>query len=231
MIFCCSADTILRISDSNVGPQVIGQNYSLRCHILNAVNFDYTFRWKKGGTVLSEVGPDLSFSQLRLSDAGQYTCELMATVTLVSSLQLNITLQGKQSAFQFNCVITFKDKVISALLNGLVPAPGVAVAAVQPVTPYNGTAFSLMGTMQLDESVIDIDVVATWEWSLSGRTLRHERTSSVLHPTVLTFQPLATNSSGEYSLNLTLAPLNRSDFIIESRVGTMYSLNVLRKYC
>ena len=123
-----------------------------------------------------------------------------------------------------------RDKAITTLLNGLVPAPGVAVAAVQPVTPYNGTAFSLMGTMQLDESVIDVDVVATWEWSLRGRTLRHERTSSVLHPTVLTFQPLATNSSGEYSLNLTLAPLNRSDFILESRARTMYSLNVLRKY-
>ena len=101
LIFCCSADTILQISDSNVHPPLIGQNYSLRCDILNSVDFDYTFRWKKGDTLLSEVGQDLSFSELRLSDAGQYTCELMAMVTIVSSLLLNLTLQGKQSNFSF----------------------------------------------------------------------------------------------------------------------------------
>ena len=35
-----------------------------------------TYQWRKDGTVLSETGPTLSFSSLRLSHAGQYTCEV-----------------------------------------------------------------------------------------------------------------------------------------------------------
>ena len=55
-----------------------GLNYSLTCKvslgISNTLNTTVTYTWRKDDAQLSEVGPLLSFSPLRLSDAGQYSC-------------------------------------------------------------------------------------------------------------------------------------------------------------
>ena len=111
----------------------------------------------------------------------------------------------------------------------LVPTPKVAVTP-QSRIPYNGTVYNLTGSMQLDTSNVDIDIVVTWEWSLRGQTLRSTETISAPHVSVLSFEPLATNSSGDYSLSVTVRPLNGSDFITDSSVVAIHSLNVLREY-
>ena len=54
-----------------------------------------TYQWRKDGTLLTKSGPLLTLSFLRLSDAGQYTCEV--TVGSKSYCGKNdITLQSKE---------------------------------------------------------------------------------------------------------------------------------------
>ena len=54
---------------------IIGQNLTLTCAVTGAENYTTTHHWRKDGTsLIDEVGPTLSFSPLRLSHVGQYTC-------------------------------------------------------------------------------------------------------------------------------------------------------------
>ena len=58
----------------------MGQSdYSLICGITGAENLNpsITYQWTKNNGTQTQVGTDivLSFSPLRLSDAGQYTCQ------------------------------------------------------------------------------------------------------------------------------------------------------------
>ena len=73
-----------------------GQSYNLMCDVPASISFNYIYQWRKNGAVLNESGAILSFSQLRLSDAGQYTCEIVGNVTIVSRA-LNISLRSKSS--------------------------------------------------------------------------------------------------------------------------------------
>ena len=52
-----------------------GLNYSLACKVLG-IDTTVMYTWKKDDAPLSEVGPTLSFSPLRISDAGQYSCAI-----------------------------------------------------------------------------------------------------------------------------------------------------------
>ena len=58
----------------------IGRNFTLTFSISGVENHKIvttTYRWKKDGTLLSDqLGPNLFFSPLRLSDVGQYTCNV-----------------------------------------------------------------------------------------------------------------------------------------------------------
>ena len=88
-----SSDSTLQISDGGVTP-VIGQRYNLTCNIVESISFDYTYNWRKDGAILiNESGSTLVFSQLRLFDAGRYTCEVVGTVSIISN-PLNLSLQG-----------------------------------------------------------------------------------------------------------------------------------------
>ena len=80
------------------GAKVLGQSYSLICGVTvtGTENSSITYQWTKdNGT---QVGTDrvLSFSPLRLSDAGRYTCQ--ATVSPCNIIQMDtqdITLQSE----------------------------------------------------------------------------------------------------------------------------------------
>ena len=62
--------------ESNV---YVRDRYTLRCYFIDPLttNDSITYRWKKDGSILQdESNSTLSFSSVRLSDAGQYTCEV-----------------------------------------------------------------------------------------------------------------------------------------------------------
>ena len=64
----------VEISEDRYYPAV-GENYTLSCS-LSGINVT-SFRWIKNGTSMITYGQILSFSQLNLSDAGQYICKVM----------------------------------------------------------------------------------------------------------------------------------------------------------
>ena len=63
----------MQISSSGATP-IAGQSYTLTCSVSEATVT--TYQWRKDSIMLSETGQTLSFSPLRLSDAGQYICEI-----------------------------------------------------------------------------------------------------------------------------------------------------------
>ena len=85
---------------------MLGQSYSLTCGVTvtGAANLTITYQWTKNNGTQTQVGTDrvLSFSPLRLSDAGRYTCQ----ATVISPC--NITKMGTQdvaalqSEFNYN---------------------------------------------------------------------------------------------------------------------------------
>ena len=98
------------------------------------------------------------------------------------------------------------------------------------VIPYNGTIYNLTGTIQLDTSIVNVDIIiATWVWTLDGETLRSFEIVSPLYQSVLMFTPLATNSSGVYHLTVTLRSLNNTNYITESSASNTYNISVIRK--
>ena len=94
--------------------------------------------------------------------------------------------------------------------------------------PYNGTVFNLTGEIQLDTAVVDTSVMVWWVWSLDGQEEDRQRTMSPSdHQITITFEPLATNSSGVYFLNLTVRPVENLDYVIQNDdSSTSYNLAV-----
>ena len=106
-----------------------------------------------------------------------------------------------------------------------VPTPVVSV--VEHPIPYNGTVFTLSGVAQLDQSV-DTNVTAVGIWSDSDGP---QVVASPPYQIDLVFQPLATDSSREYTLNVTIRATDDSPFIESNRGITIYNLTVQRKFC
>ena len=84
----------VRITGSVATP-ALGQSYSLTCEVAGASGPRPVgaYQWRRNDTVLSETGPTLSFSSLRLSDAGQYTCQVTVDGMMLSRTK-DIRLTG-----------------------------------------------------------------------------------------------------------------------------------------
>ena len=85
---------------------MLGQSgYSLTCGVTvtGTANPSITYQWTKNNGTQTQVGADrvLSFSPLRLSDAGRYTCQ--ATVGPCSITKMDTQDVILQS--EFNCII------------------------------------------------------------------------------------------------------------------------------
>ena len=78
------------VAVSGDGTPTAGQSYTLTCSVSGASVT--TYQWRKDGSVLQgETTEMLSFSPLRLSDAGQYTCEVTVnSMTLTDDVDISI---------------------------------------------------------------------------------------------------------------------------------------------
>ena len=104
-----------------------------------------------------------------------------------------------------------------------VPPPVISVR--DHVTVYNGTNFTLTGLIELHGNV-DTDVTVSGIWTSGDGP---QESTSPPYLTNLTFQPLATNSSGEYTLTASVQPSDNSSFIVGNSGSYSYSLSVQRK--
>ena len=71
---------------------IAGESYSLTCNV-SGVSVT-TYQWRKDDTVFPHTGQTLSFSSLRLSDAGHYTCNASVDGVMYSNGH-NVTIEGK----------------------------------------------------------------------------------------------------------------------------------------
>lgn len=83
----------VHISDNGVTPTA-GQSYALSCSVSGASAI--TYQWKKDGSVLPETEPTITFSTLRLSDSGEYTCEVTVDSELYRD-KVELILQSNYS--------------------------------------------------------------------------------------------------------------------------------------
>ena len=116
-------------STANRAPVLEQNGYSLTCDVSGAHNLNpsITYQWTKnnGSQTQIQVGADnvLSFSPLRLSDAGRYTCQ--ATVRS-SYLNNNITVMSSQDVTlqsEFSLLIIY-DNIIIVIVKKQDPKPG-----------------------------------------------------------------------------------------------------------
>ena len=78
----------VQITGSGATNPTVGQSYILSCIINGTDNDNITYQWRKDGTLLlTETGPALSFSSLRLSNIGRYTCEVTVDGTKFSTVE------------------------------------------------------------------------------------------------------------------------------------------------
>ena len=106
----------------------------------------------------------------------------------------------------------------------------VVVVNDSPFPAYNGTVFYLTGVLRLNSTVVDTDVTVVWVWSRNSEELQRWNTTTSPHQITIPFQPLSTNSSGLYHLNLTILPRNSEYVLGNSDSSTSHDLVVLRKF-
>ena len=77
-VLLATASVQITDMDSATGSPTLGQSYSLTC-VVTEVDGPITpaiYQWMKDGIAVDYTGPTLSFSPLRLTDTGQYTCQV-----------------------------------------------------------------------------------------------------------------------------------------------------------
>ena len=77
---------------------------------------------------------------------------------------------------------------------------------------------------------MDTAVIASGMWS-NGGILQESTYTSLPYQTSLRFHPLATNSSGVYTLTVFVRPSDNSPYIVGNSGSTSYNLVVRRKFC
>ena len=86
----CVRAGYIQITD-NGSSQILGEPYSLTCSVIGASNVT-SYNWMKNETVVT-TNQSLSFLSLGLSDAGQYTCEVIVD-SLSYTNSTEIILEG-----------------------------------------------------------------------------------------------------------------------------------------
>ena len=69
----------------SVATPTVGQSYTLTCSVSGASVT--TYQWRKDGSAIQDTTEMLSFSLLRASDAGQYTCRVTVDGVVYSDEQ------------------------------------------------------------------------------------------------------------------------------------------------
>ena len=225
------------------GTPTVGGSYSLTCTVTGAdrLNATITYQWFKDNTGVSgETQSTLSFSSLSLSDAGQYSCDVTVSSTLLSqpiakmSNTWDLTLQSK---YNFSLMFCY---LIVELSHSVPPLTAVTVTASPDGTIFTGSSLTLTCSIELSEAV-NIAVTVNTVWSGPPGTQFTTTTSVASMVTATTYTSTATISSvetsdsGEYTCTATVSSTSNS-FVLASggalgstsvTVGMCYACNII----
>ena len=77
------------------GAQIAGEDYTLTCQITGGGTMTPTYRWFRSNSVITgQTSDTLSFSPLKETDSGVYTCEGTRSFITVTSGSLTLTVMG-----------------------------------------------------------------------------------------------------------------------------------------
>ena len=95
----------------SVGAQEVhvGENYRLTCNVTGGVTTEPTHRWFRDGTPLNVTSATLSFSPLRETDSGVYTCEGTRSSITITSENFTITAASEFQMCICNYIISKKN--------------------------------------------------------------------------------------------------------------------------
>ena len=145
---------------------VVGREYSLECiaEVYGNLNGDPTITWSGPGVLPTPVIPPsdprrsiLTFSPLKLSNGGEYSC----SVRLEDFLEMDSPLIATDSVQVIPDFLTF---FIS------LPPPRISVVPSRPPPFYAGTELNLTCDIPLNAAV-DIPVVDSIQWVIDGAVL------------------------------------------------------------
>ena len=79
------------------GTPTVGQDYMLTCTASGGGSMAYTYIWLRNGSVVSgQTLSTYSFSPLRRTDSGQYSCRVrVGSTTITTSREVTIIVVGE----------------------------------------------------------------------------------------------------------------------------------------
>ena len=92
---CNYIDFVVVTISGSGGDQVAGENYTLTCQVTGGVATASSHRWLKNGSLLNDTSATLSFSPLRETDPGVYTCEGTRNSITRTSTNFTIVFAGE----------------------------------------------------------------------------------------------------------------------------------------
>ena len=165
---------------SGSGAQVAGEDYTLTCQFTGGEAVTPVYQWLKDNSPLAdEISETLSFSPLRETDSGGYTCEVTTGSLTGTSPSVNINVVGK---------CRFSDK--KSAYYCYQPAPALSASITANGQPNEGQSYSLTCNVNGDESLAVTR--RTFQWDRVGGS------GSVSQSSVLTFYTLSRDDDGEY---------------------------------
>ena len=206
------------------GVPTAGQPYSLICSVQTVPGLvvEPSIVWTRGdGSVIDTSSSMLNFNPLRASDGDRYTCSASVNIpksTPVSGqafTDLIVTSKLLCSMFVatiYNCDVSFPS----------VPQPTVVIMRSRSGTVYAGTQFTLTSDISFsDESGVDVDISLDISWTRDSAVIASDGRTTVSgvsgsgtsYTASLSFSPIATSDSGQFTATVTVRPATTSQYI------------------
>ena len=169
-----------------------------------------SYKWTKNNGTLTNVGSDvniLSFSPLRLSDAGQYICHVTASSDVTNERVANASSQSFEVSISGMCYWLKYPPIISMVIMCInaVPEHTVSLHSNLPkLTPIlSESSFTLTCTVELNPAV-DVLVTVSTVWTgpdgaIITSATRPEKKSVTLYASVNTLHSVDSADSGNYT--------------------------------
>ena len=147
------------------GDPSAGQNYTLVCSIssgLGGLDPVITYRWTKDNGTRIQIGSDsniLSFSSLRLSDTGLYSCVITVNSShLVKTISTTFHFEVPSKLAIAMCMI-----IVMINFNLLVPQPSVSLVSNTSNPILSGSSPLLLCIVELHPAVdIPVELKVVW---------------------------------------------------------------------
>ena len=217
-----------------------GQTFSVECMFQMADNLitPPTVQWLNSAGSVESDNSTLSFSTLRTSHGGEYTCNVTINIPQLNILltddgTIRLIVESKMLDYLLCVLILHYDHL--HISPNTVPAPSVIIEEVS--MPFNGSEYILSCIVTVDDSV-NTDITISSQWLDNGgrdpaaKSNVHNNTKPVGNLEQqhnLTFSPLGSQDGGIYTCTTTISPEEKDEFIDQTTANNVTDIHVKSK--